>query len=224
MSGQFPDMAMELKKYGFQVIFSENLDFLYDFESQHADIQCLKIKDRIFVHKDSFYLKTKLKSLGYEVICTEKSLERKYPKNILLNGVYLNEKLYCYEKAIDNSIKKYCAENNIEIINVNQGYTKCSTAVIGKGFITSDKGIYEAMRQSGVEGLLIQSGSIDLDGVDYGFIGGCCFSYNENAYFSGNIKLHPDYKSIKDFCNKQNKNIVCLSNNKLYDIGGFIVV
>lgn len=224
MSGQIPEMATELQKYGFQVIFSEMLDFLYDYESQHADIQCLKIKDRIFVHRDSVYLKSKLKTLGYEVVCTENSLKKKYPKNILLNGVFLNGKFYCYEKAIDNTVKNYCVDNHFEMINVNQGYTKCSTAVIGEGFITSDKGIYVTMTQSGAEGLLIQNGCIDLEGVNYGFIGGCCFSYNENVYFSGNIKLHPNYKSIYNFCKKQNKNIVCLSNNKLYDIGGFIVV
>lgn len=224
MSGGFPDIAKELEKNGFEIIYSENLDCLYDFESQHIDIQCLKINDTIFIHKDSVSLKAKLKSLGYKVIFTEKSLKKKYPENIILNGAYVKGKLYCHEKAIDNSVKKYCVKNNIEIVNVKQGYAKCSTAIIGDAIITSDKGIYSAMTQGGVEGLLIESGNIDLVGVDYGFIGGCCFCCNDNVYFTGNIKLHPNYIAIENFCKKQNKNIICLSGNKLYDIGGFIVV
>ena len=45
------------------------------------------------------------------------------------------------------------------------------------------------MTQGGVEGLLIESGNIDLVGVNYGFIGGCCLCCNDNVYFTGNIKF-----------------------------------
>jgi hypothetical protein len=224
MSGQFPEMADSLSKYGFNVIFSEELNSLYEFENRHADIQCLKINDTIFLQRDSAILKSKLKELGYNVITTYKSLDKKYPNNVLLNGVYINNKFFCKDSAIDEAVRDYCNSKNIEIINVNQGYTKCSTAVIDDKFITADKGIFNTLTESGVEGLLIKSGSIDLQGVDYGFIGGCCFSYGDNVYFTGDISLHPDYKIIKDFCEKLNKNIVCLSNNRLYDIGGFVVI
>lgn len=224
MSGEFPDLASELKKHGFNIIYSEIIENSLAFECRHADMQCLKINDNIFILKDCRKLGEALIKLNKNIIYTAENISENYPKNILLNAVYLKNKLFCKENAIDANVKLYCDKNNIDIINVNQGYTKCSTTIIGDAIITSDKGIFDAMGSSGVEGLLISQGDIELDKVDYGFIGGCCFCYGDVVYFTGNVKKHPDYYKINSFCKKFNKEIVCLSDRKLYDIGGFVVI
>ena len=52
MSTEFPNLVDEVKKYGFNVIPSENVDILHKFESRHGDMQCLKINDTCFVLKE----------------------------------------------------------------------------------------------------------------------------------------------------------------------------
>lgn len=213
-----------LRKEGFKPIFSEEIKNLLPFERKHADMQCLKIKDAYFVLKSCKTIINKLVSLGKNVITTDSDIIGKYPENILLNAVYLKDKLYCKENSLDTTVKNYCKYNGIEIVNVNQGYAKCSTALIDDSFITSDRGIFNKISENGVEGLLIESGDIALPGTNYGFIGGCCFGYNDKIYFSGDITKHKEYKKISDFITKHNKKTVNLSDEKLYDVGGFIVV
>lgn len=208
----------------YNIIKTDIIEEFIPFEMRHADMQCLKIKDTYFVLKEAVKLQKKLLSLGLNVITTEKSVSSKYPDNVLLNAVYMNYMLFCKIDAIDSSVKKYCKENNIKLINVNQGYTKCSTAVLDDCFITADKGIFKAMTENGVEGLLIESGDIDLDGVDYGFIGGCSFFDNNKLYVTGDIYKHKSIKEIENLLSKRRKSIICLSDNKLYDIGGFVIL
>lgn len=213
-----------LNKLGFNPIFSEDISALLPFERKHTDIQCLKINNTFFVLNSCKRLISELKKLGKRVIETEKSIQKYYPDNVLLNALFIKNKLYCKKTALDNSVKKYCDKNGIEIINVNQGYTKCSTAVINDCFITADNGIFKALTENGVEGLFINSGDILLPGADYGFIGGCCFCYNDTVFFTGNINSHSDSKIIKEFIYKKGLKIESLTDGELYDIGGFVVV
>lgn len=222
LSSEFPEMSEKLREFGYEVIHSENIIILPDFEAKHADIQCLKINETVFVLRECEKLSESLLKTGYKVILTERGLGRKYPKNILLNAVFFHNKLYGRLDSIDSSVISYCKSNGIELINVNQGYTKCSTVLLDDCFITADRGIFDAMTANGEEGLLISSGNIDLKGVDYGFIGGCCFCNKGKVFFSGDIRLHSDYTKIKTALSDYET--VLLSNEKLYDIGGFVVL
>ena len=217
-----PEIVEGLKKEGFELIFSESLEILPEFERNHADMQCLRINETFFVLKECVSLRNRLSEEGLDVRITTDSIGGKYPENVLLNAVYYNSRLYCKESSVDKSVKEYCSENEIEIVNVNQGYAKCSVAVLNDGFITADIGIFEAMSGRGERGILVSPGNIELDGVDYGFIGGCCFENNGRVFFSGDISKHPDYKRIKEFL--KGKEIVALTDKKLYDIGGFVAV
>lgn len=224
MSDEKSEINESIEKLGFEIIQSDNIEGLLPFERRHADIQCLRVNDTFFILKEAKKLKEKLLSSGLNTAEIDEEIADEYPQNVLLNAVYMNNRLYCKADSVAKVVKKYCESNNIEIINVNQGYTKCSTAVLGNCFITADKGIFDAMSRNGEEGLLIDSGDIELDGVDYGFIGGCTFYENNTAYFTGDITQHKSFKIIKEFLSDRNIKIKCLSNRKLYDIGGFIVI
>lgn len=224
MSDEMSDINQSIQKLGYNIVATDDIRCLLPFERQHADIQCLRINDTFFVLKEAKKLKDKLLSLQLRTVETDEEIIAEYPQNILLNAVYINKRLYCKENSVAKAVKKYCNSNNIQIVNVKQGYTKCSTAVFDDCFITADKGIFKAMRENGEEGLLIDSGDIELNGVDYGFIGGASFYDNGTAYFTGDIKQHKSYKSIKDFLSERNIETVCLTNNRLYDTGGFIVI
>lgn len=208
----------------YEIISTDTINELLPFERQHADMQCLRIDDTFFVLKEAVNLQNKLCTLGLKVITTEEDIKAEYPKNVLLNAVYMKSMIFCKADSIAGVVKNYCNSKGIKLIDVKQGYTKCSTAITNSCFITADRGIFDTITINGVEGLLIDSGDIELDGVDYGFIGGCSFYDNNTLFFTGDITKHKSYKAIKDFLYKHKINIVSLTNEKLYDIGGFIVI
>lgn len=112
----------------------------------------------------------------------------------------------------------------MEIININQGYAKCSICVIDEAaVITSDSGVYRILRKNNTAVLLITPGSIELKDMNYGFIGGAsgCIS-NFNIAFFGNIGMHPNYKEILNFVSKYNKSVINLSKNLVCDLGTLI--
>ena len=115
-------------------------------------------------------------------------------------------------------------KENIEFIHVNQGYTKCSMAIIGeKSIITADYPIYKKLTRLGIDVLLIQSGHIELEGHTYGFIGGATGNLSKNdIMFSGKFDKHPDKENILNFLKKYRKSIIWLSNKKIKDIGTII--
>ena len=118
-----------------------------------------------------------------------------------------------------------CAAKKIPLVHVKQGYTRCSSLVIGdNAVITADKSIAKALKADGAEVLSIQPGHIRLEGFEYGFIGGAGFFDNGTTYFFGNIKKHPDYERIKVFCAEYNSKIEILNREEqLTDIGGVVI-
>jgi hypothetical protein len=104
---------------------------------------------------------------------------------------------------------------------------------IGKGMLVfcgfsqqdTEAGIEKALKNNGVEVLLISPGNIELKGFDYGFIGGAGFYNNGTVYFFGNVKKHPDYDKIKQFCDSYNSDIEILCQDMpLTDIGSAVVL
>ncbi len=225
MSDKYPQFASEIEKIGHRIIASDTIKPFFEPEQKHADMQILPINNDIFILNECSDLKSilsdkNLTSCGH-------SAGNKYPDNVLLNFLYLNGKLYGKESAIDSALQKYCNDNHIEIINVNQGYARCSTLVINEdATVTSDRSIEKALKNNGVEVLLISAGNIVLEGYDYGFIGGASGKLDDNTVvFFGNVKNHPDYFKIKNFCNKYNTNIKIISEEiPLTDIGGIVKV
>ena len=209
MSKKYPCFCEELNKFGYEIIPTKKINTFLEPEQYHADMQILCKKNKVITLDD----------------CIKKP-GKNYPENILLNCLYHNNKLYGKLSATDSSVREYCRENNIETVNVNQGYTRCSILVVNnKAVITADKSIEKAMKNNGVEVLLISAGKIVLEGFDYGFIGGASFSDNNTIYFFGDITKHPDYNKIKEFTSKHNSIIEILCKTQpLTDIGGAVLI
>ena len=219
-------LVNRVEELGIKVLSSENLSKLLIFEQCHTDLQLLHYnKDTVFVLKECTSLKENLKKYFPNVIEISKNIEKDYPNNVMLNCVVLNGKLICNTKTIADEVLEMAIRDNLKIINVNQGYTKCSTCIVNENaIITSDKSIYKSCRNE-MDVLLIRQGYIELTGVDYGFIGGSSFKYNRNTLvFSGNIKLHPDYESIKSFAQNHNVELLSLTENTMIDIGSIIPI
>lgn len=224
MSDRYPEFCAELIDRGFEIIPTDTVNVFNLPEQKHADMQLLPINNRLFVLRECSELSAKLPD-NRVILCTREAKE-KYPANVLLNFLLFNNKLYGKSDAIDNSVKEYCGKKNINIININQGYARCSTLVINeKAAITADKSIEKALKKDGAEVLLIQPGHIRLEGFDYGFIGGSSVKIENTIYFFGNLENHPDGQKIKDFIRRYNSNLEILCPRlPLTDIGGAVQI
>ena len=111
------------------------------------------------------------------------------------------------------------------IIDVKQGYARCSVCLLGtKGAITADGGIGAVLRKLDVEVLEIQSGGIELCGYNYGFIGGASLVVDKTAVFFGNVEDHPDGKKILDFVRSKGFEAEYPGSFPLTDFGSAVIV
>lgn len=196
--------------------------------SYHPDIVMHPINHNTLVIAPNVfdYYEDKLSGMGIDLIIGEKYLSKEYPNNIAYNvGRVYGSAIHNF-KYTDRVLLQELKKQGLNLINVKQGYSKCSMAIVDeKAIITSDNGIYEKIIQNGIDSLLIQPGSIVLKGYNYGFIGGTCGNLSRNEIvFSGCIDYHPDSKKIKKFLKKYNKKYYSLNRKALLDIGTIITL
>lgn len=172
-----------------------------------------------------------LSGLNYKVILSKNTLKDNYPYDIILNAVctdsFILHNLKYTDKNLLNNWKQNLKVNFSEkasIISVKQGYTKCSTAVVGNNaFITSDNGIAKALTSTGMDVLLLPPGDIILPGMNYGFIGGCCGLVGDNLMaFYGDLKQYAYGEQVINFLKLHNTEYITLSHGKLTDRGSIL--
>ncbi len=187
----------------------------------HTDLLIFILEDTLITRR-SYYA---IANREIDRICREGNLKlmlsdevsgEKYPLDCGLCAAVAGKTVICRKRITDPEILKLAREKGYSVVNVRQGYAKCSTAVLADGaVITADTGIAKAVRDS----LLIREGYIDLPGFGYGFIGGASGLYNDTLCFCGKIEDHPDYEAIKDFAQKHGTKLCSLGEHKLFDVG-----
>ena len=225
LSVRYPRFAEKLKELGYDVIPTEKVGCLIDYEQDHADMQCLILDDTAFVLSCCDKLANALKSVCNVVMCAD-DIRHNYPLNVPLNAAQVGKMIICRTDILDKQASEYARRNNYELIHVRQGYAKCSCAVVSdRAIITADHGIERTLKGSKIDVLLTEQGRVRLDGADYGFIGGAS-GYDRASrtlYFTGNIRKHPDYERINRLCTNHGTKIVSLTDDELIDIGGIII-
>ena len=212
-----------LVELGYKVIKLPPFDRLQKGVSSHADMLCFYRDGCLVTHRD-YYSKNRelFDGLGVRLVLSDEKIKAEYPYDVLFNAVLTNDGVL-FSKTVSTS--KYIKEISLECVEVKQGYTSCSTCrVDDRAFITSDIGLYKSYSEKGIDCLLISAGSITLPEYDTGFIGGSSVVLSDKVCFFGKVENHPDYKKIKEFIEKTNKTLVSLSDEKLTDIGGGIVL
>ncbi len=209
---------------GIKTIFSECIDNLIAYERYHADMQLLRIKDRFFLPNNATGLVSKVSAFSQNM-CMCESLKKNYPLNVSLNAAQVGEFLFCKVNSLAPEVRDFSTENDIKLINVNQGYAKCSTLVLNdNAIITADESICKVAADLNLDVLLIRQGYIYLDDDNYGFIGGASGVIGDTVLFFGDLKTHPDAKNIKLFLNKHKMKQMSLCKGRLKDIGGFVLL
>ncbi|MCF0148466.1 MAG: hypothetical protein HUJ77_08720 [Clostridium sp.] len=201
---------------------------IYTAINGHVDIQ-LNILDKkskkVIINKNmdkSF--KENLSKLNIQFIESEKFLEHSYPNNIFLNALILDEYFVHNLKYTDKNLLNFHKDRTL--INVKQGYTKCSCLPISKNaLITTDVGIYKILSNYNLDILLLPPGDIILEGLEYGFIGGTGGLINDDTIaFFGSLDYYNYGNEVKKFLKKHNVTPIYLSNMKLHDRGSLFVL
>lgn len=220
------EIENNLKKLGLKIIKTIECKDVDKSIAYHPDIvmhpinhNTLMIAPNVFDYYEDAFKYTNIKLIKGEAI-----LNCKYPGDIAYNVGRLKNFAIHNFKYTDEKLKYYLTKENLEFINVNQGYSKCSMAIVGENSaITSDYPIYEKLTKIGFDILLIEPGHILLEGQNYGFIGGTCGNISTNlAVISGMLEDHPSQEEILDFYKKNKIELITLSNNKILDIGTII--
>lgn len=220
------DMELELKRRNIEIIKTIGCDETYDAIKYHPDICICNLGNGDIVVAPNVYdyYNDILTNKGFNVIKGDSYIGMKYPYNISYNITIFGKYALHNFKYTEANILNYINEKNLIKINLNQGYSKCSICIVDESsIITSDIGIYNAVKAYNIDCLLIEKGHIDLFNLDYGFIGGCTGLIGKNKLaFLGDVTKHPDYSKIEAFLKLKNKEVVCLSEEKLLDLGSII--
>ena len=153
------------------------------------------------------------------------NIKSPYPNDCLLNFADIGDYIICNKSILTDEIVELLSKKTI--IDVKQGYSKCSVCICGYNTIlTDDKSVYNAVLQyDNINSLLIEKGSVHINKYDYGFIGGCCGLINKNVLlFNGDLSLHSDFDKIKKFLYDNNVNYIDIKGKPLTDIGSIIPI
>ena len=219
-----------LRREGFQPLLIPPANYLSDAVSSHSDMLMFLSFGRLFCHRNYYESNVSLidhicETAALTLTLSDEATGDKYPRDVLFNACIVGNRLICNEKTISKPILASAREFGYEIIHVSQGYTKCSICKVSENaIITADKSIATACREALIDVLLISEAHISLPPYAYGFIGGASGTYRDKVYFCGSLDLHPDGKSIKEFCAKHKKTSLSLSDEKLQDVGSLFFI
>ena len=190
----------------------------------HPDMILSIIGSKAFLPKEYAEKNPELCSVmtdaGLETVLCGGERSSVYPHDTALNCAVGDGFIITRVKSTDKAILDCARQMNYDIIGVNQGYAGCSSVICGDSVITSDKGIFAAVKKIGRECLFVTNENIRLPGYDVGFIGGCGGFHDGVLYFFGNIDSVPCGKAIREFASREKIGVVCLSDDTLTDYGG----
>lgn len=222
------EFVLELSNCGHNVIKIHKHPKLYTAIESHPDIVVCQIENRLFVeehtlcdvYKNNPDLKARLSCL--DIIDTPRLSNGKYPHDIGLNLAYTGRFAIHNFKHTENELLNFLGSKEIEMIQISQGYSKCSILIVDEdSIITGDTGIYNQVKDK-LNCLLVDQGNILLKDMEYGFIGGASGKYKDEIWFYGDIYSHPDYEKIAEFISSRGFRIKGFSGFPLEDIGSII--
>lgn len=220
------EVASYLENAGFDVLSFRNNPSVDIRVAHHADLSFFFDGiDTLFVANEMSACCELLNTYCENIIVINEKLKKEYPGDVLLNCVCIGKNFICNSETVSDEIFDKMKNSGYNIINVKQGYTKCSVVPVSdEAIITDDESICIACRKAGLDVLKISKGSVLLPGFDYGFIGGAAGKISvDEIVFNGDITKHPDYNDIMRFLYKYKVKAVSFKG-KLEDIGSIIPI
>lgn len=216
----------KLKKMGYSLYEINCNKNLYYEISSHPDIHCCKVLDKLFVSPN---LDIPNSILG------NNTLAKKYPLDVSYNICILGNKAIHNFNYTDSKINNFLDKNNFEKIQINQGYSKCSIAVIDKtSVIVTNEQISKKLLENNLNVLclpystqknikLYKNRNLDYSDMN-GFIGGCLSRIDNFVFVSGDLNYIDKDNKIRNFILERNLKIIDFPNEDIIDYGGIIKI
>ena len=197
--------------------------------SSHVDIFACKVNNDLVLEPTVYdVLKDKITNMtNVNIVKGSSVVKGKSPSDVAYNFCIIDNLAIGNFKYIDENLKKIIEKNNLKKVNINQGYSKCSIAVLDKNMvIVEDKSIEKVLKNNGLNVILLDN-NVDIklyknfnECSDMkGFIGGCISKLDNYLFVSGDIlKLglrDEDRKSI-------NCQIIDFKTLDIADYGGIL--
>lgn len=215
-----------IKSLGYTVVMLPKQENIYDEISSHVDIFFSKIGENLIYSKD-----VKIEDLDLTK-CIEgyKKASGSYPDDTPYNVCILGKTCVCNLKNVDKKVMEVLNSCNYSVIEVKQGYTRCSIAKTSENScITTDRGIYNKLIKQNIDCLYIEENNIKLlkDGKISnmkGFIGGCTALLGNKFIIFGDIDKLESKEKIKEHINKYNLELIDFKGLEVLDLGGIMEV
>lgn len=216
----------KLKELGYKLYEIKTNKNLYYEISSHVDIHCCNILNNLVVDNN---ISIPNSILGSSI------LKAKYPYDIPYNVCILGNIAIHNFKYTDKKILEMLEKNNFEKIHINQGYSKCSIAVIDeRSVIVTDKKIADILKNYDIEVLLLDENTnknihlLKNEEYEYssmnGFIGGVISRIDNYIFISGDLNYIDNKNIIRDFIEKRNLKIIDFPNTDIIDYGGILKI
>lgn len=219
----FPEEAAEkLKSYGKVVRTRANKNLLRGLDT-HPDILTHPLPSgEIVVDRDNFEYYKKIFP-DKKILPSHSILSKEYPKDVPQNAFTFKNYFIHNLKFTDKVLLDYYKNSGYEMIDIKQGYGKCSSLVTEDFIITSDGGIYESLRDF-IPIYKIKHGEIRLQNFNYGFIGGATGVLGKKIFFTGDFSHHSSHEEILKIIKKYNYEIEILSKDQIEDFGSIYFI
>ena len=214
----------KLKSLGYELYEISPNPNLYFEISSHVDIHCAKINNSIIADK----------TLKFEnIIYGNSILKNTYPFDIPYNICIVGNSAIHNFKYTDSKILEILEKEKFIKINIKQGYSKCSIAVIDENsVIVTDKTIANILKEHNLNVLLIpenitqnihlyKNSNLEYSNM-HGFIGGCISRIDNYIFVSGDLKKIDPNDEIKNFIISKNLKIINFPELDIIDYGGIL--
>lgn len=197
-------------------------EITYEAISGHPDIFFSKLGDQLVIAPNlpKKYIKL-LDDNKLSYLVGEEAVGEKYPASSKYNVVYNEHYLIHNFRNTDSVITSYAED--LDLIHVDQGYTRCNLLSIGNGsYISSDKGISKVLIRYKLECFTVDPSNIDLDGFKHGFFGGCCGLKDDKLYVLGSLNHLNEADELRFFLKSKRIEVVELYEGPLFDGGSIL--
>ena len=221
-----PESIEKLFKLGIDVIKTQKIDNLYESVCGHADMQIVHLGKDAFVCEPSVYDYYKAQMPDSKIKKGKTAVSDKYPFDIAYNGAAIGNYFFHNLKYTESTVYEYYKSMRGKLINVKQGYTKCSVCIVSENaIITSDRKINESALICGIDSVFIDPKEIKLCGMSNGFAGGICGLIDKNTLaVNGDVTLTSFGAEFVGFCEKHGVSVLPLHGGSPEDIGSILPI
>lgn len=217
-----------LESLGYNIIQLEKQGAMYEEISSHVDVFFAKINNKIIVEPNLYDM---FKNYTENITKGKTILKDKYPFDIAYNVCTIGKNVIHNFKYTDTKVLEIIKKEKLNMININQGYSKCSIAMVDdNSAICSDKKICEKLIGNGIDVLfldiknnikLIKNGKYSNMS---GFIGGATARLNDEFIIFGDKKhINRDGK-LENFISKKGLKLTDFKGLDVIDYGGVLEI